>query len=281
MIIAINYSNEDYAKAKKINSFTAKLFGRVDKVISYGPSDIDKEFKNKYSEILSEKRGNGYWLWKPYFIYKTLCKMQEGEYLVYSDSGMFYIRKIDDLITKMAEAKQDIFLTETPLIEIQFTHPEVLKRLDGEKFKYCNQIQGAPLIVRKTDFTQKFIKDWLSLCQDKNLLIADNYDSTHENLFCSHREDQSILSILAKKYGINPFMDVSDYGRFPIQFLNTGYLFRLAKKESQYTINKTYFLLFRKVNPMIYLIKYIIKIILSKIGLTSNKLLNDWAKLSR
>ena len=264
MIIAINYSNEDYAQAKKLNSFTAKVFGRVNKVISYGPSDIDKEFKDKYSEILSAKRGNGYWLWKPYFINKTLSKMREGEYLIYSDSGMCYIRKIDDLILKMNEAKQDIFLTEIPLFEIQFTHPEVLKKLDGEKFKYTNQIQGPLMIVKKTEFSQKFINDWLFSCQDKNLLIANNYGNINDSLFISHREDQSILSVLAKKNGIEPFTDISDYGRFPLQYMQSGFLFRLKQKEIRYKLSKTYFLLFRKENPLIYLFKYFIKIILLK-----------------
>lgn len=267
MIIAINYSNEDYAQAKKLNSFTAKVFGRVNKVISYGPSDIDKEFKDKYFEILSAKRGNGYWLWKPYFIKKTLSKMREGEYLIYSDSGMCYIRKINDLILKMNEAKQDIFLTEIPLFEIQFTHPEVLKRLDGDKFKFTNQIQANILIIKKTEFSVKFINDWLSLCQDKNFLVANNYKNINENLFISHREDQSILSLLAKKNGIKPFTDISDYGRFPLQYMQSGFLFRLKQKEIEYSFSKTYFLLFRKQNPIIYSIKYFVKYMFSKIKL--------------
>tara|TARA_X000000368_G_C23031108_1_gene712604 strand:+ start:204 stop:1010 length:807 start_codon:yes stop_codon:yes gene_type:complete len=266
MIVAINYSNDAYLKSRKLNSFTAKFFGRVNKVISYGPNDIDKEFKDKYSETLSAKRGNGYWLWKPYFIKKTLSTINEGDYLIYSDSGMCYIRKIDDLILKMNKAKQDIFLTELPLLEIQFTHPEVLKRLNGDKFKFTNQIQANVLIFKKTEFSIKFINDWLSLCQDKNFLIANNYKNINENLFISHREDQSILSLLAKKNGIRPFMDVSDYGRFPFQYFNTGYLFRLKQKEIQYSFSKTYFLLFRKQNPIIYSIKYFVKYMFSKIN---------------
>jgi len=277
MIVAINYSNEAFKKAKKLNSFTAKIFGRVDKVISYGPNDIDKDFRNRNSEILSLSRGNGYWLWKPYFIKTTLDKMNDGEFLIYTDAGMCYLRKTEELICKMESAQQDIFLTETPLIEVQFTHPEVIKKLDAETFKYTNQIQGGLLIVKKTEFTRKFIDDWLILCQDKELLVADNFENISNDLFISHREDQSILSILAKKYGIKPFMDVSDYGRFPIQCLNINYLFRLQRYDSQHTFNKSYFLLFRKSNPLIYLIKYVIKRGLSKIGFANNKLINNWA----
>ncbi len=280
MIIAINYSNESFAKAKRLNSITARTFGHVDKVISYGPNDIDKDFRNSNSEILTIERGNGCWLWKPYFIKFTLDKMNEGEYLIYSDAGMCYIRKVEELIYRMNLTKQDIFLTEIPLIEVQFTHPEVLIKLDAENYKYTNQIQGTPLIIKKTKFTQRFIDDWLNMCQDKDLLVAGNYENNKENLFISHREDQSILSILAKKNGIKPFMDITDYGRFPIQYLNNSYLFRIVKKDHFYNFNKTYFLLYRKANPILYFTKYLLKRILSKAGFINNKLLNDWAKLS-
>ncbi len=267
MIIAINYANEKYSRARKLNSITAKFFGRVDKVISYFPNDLDEEFKREHSEILSIERGNGCWLWKPYFIKKTLEEMQEGDFLIYTDSGMCYIKGVDALIQKMKETNQDIFLTDIPLLEVQYTHPEVLRKLNGQEFKFSNQIQGAPLIVRKTASAERFINDWLILCQDRSLLIADSYGSIDENLFIAHREDQSILSILAKKNGIKPFTEVSDYGLFPLQYLESGRIFRLQYKESQYTIKNTYFLLFRKEHPFLYMIKFLIKIALKEIGL--------------
>jgi hypothetical protein len=280
MIIAINYSNEVFAKARKINSISAKIFGRVDKVISYGPNDIDVEFRNKYFDILSLKRGNGYWLWKPYFIKVTLDRMNEGDYLVYSDSGMCYVRNIDDLIKKMNQTNQDVFLTDIPLLEVQFTHPNVINRLNAEIFNFTNQIQGAPIILKKSKFSCNFIDEWLTLCQDKSLLIVDeSVSSTDEILFISHREDQSLLSICAKKNGIKPFVDVSDYGRFPIQYLSNDILFRKQTKEHQYTIRKTYFLLYRRSNVTLYFIKYIIKRLFSKMGLINSKLFSVWAEL--
>jgi hypothetical protein len=280
MIVAINYSNETFKKARKINTLTAKFLGGVDKIISYGPEDMDEKFREDNSKILTFKRGDGCWLWKPYFIKTTLDKMNYGEYLIYTDSGMCYLNKVDQLILKMNITKQDVFVTETPLLEVQFTSPTVLQKLDAEEYRFGNQVQAGILILKKTEYTQRFINDWLLLCLDEDLLLADYNKDIDEKLFIAHREDQSLLSILVKKYGIRPFMDCTDYGRFPIQYLNTDYLFRLPQYDRKYTFNKSYFLLFRKSNPASYAIKFSLKIIMAKLGLSSYKLLNNFAKLN-
>ena len=72
MIVAINYADLKFKKAQKFNKATAIHKGKVDEVVSYSPQDIDTLFHDKNSSILKQKRGNGYWLWKPYFIERTL-----------------------------------------------------------------------------------------------------------------------------------------------------------------------------------------------------------------
>ena len=52
MIIAINYANEGFQKAQKLNLETALQWG-ADKVIGYTPADMDEAFKEKNKEILS------------------------------------------------------------------------------------------------------------------------------------------------------------------------------------------------------------------------------------
>ena len=71
-IVAISYSNEIYQTQLQYNKKSAFENGKVDEYYEYGPNDIDKNFREKNKDILSRKRGNGYWLWKPYIILKTL-----------------------------------------------------------------------------------------------------------------------------------------------------------------------------------------------------------------
>ena len=56
-VVAISYSDNNYSMSKKINLITAKIIGRADYIIAYGPEDIDSDFRNKNNDILSRQRG--------------------------------------------------------------------------------------------------------------------------------------------------------------------------------------------------------------------------------
>ena len=47
MNILINYADKNYKQAQCLNSWTGKILGKFDKVLSFGPDDIDIEFRNK------------------------------------------------------------------------------------------------------------------------------------------------------------------------------------------------------------------------------------------
>ena len=91
-ITVINYANHKYTRGQRKNSRTALSVAGAKEVISFGPPDIDKEFRAMNDHILKQSRGNGYWLWKPYFIFKTLNELEENALLFYSDSGAFFYR---------------------------------------------------------------------------------------------------------------------------------------------------------------------------------------------
>ena len=48
---------------------SAIKYGNFDTTHIYKLTDIDKFFKYKNQDILSQCKGAGYWIWKPYFIY--------------------------------------------------------------------------------------------------------------------------------------------------------------------------------------------------------------------
>ena len=94
-VIAITYANKIFKKHTKLNKKSALIVGNVDEHFTFCPNDIDPEFKEKNKEILSKNRGDGYWLWKPYFIYKAFKeKLKEGDYIIYTDAGILYMDSI-------------------------------------------------------------------------------------------------------------------------------------------------------------------------------------------
>ena len=216
MLYVINYANKKYRRAQILNSKTAKKVGKADVVIEYSEKDIDNDFYEKNKKILSYSKGNGYWLWKSYIVNKTLAKLEYGDYLMYCDSGAYFINDIHYLINSMEEYKHDIMCFKISTIEKEWTKRDAFIILDCDSKKYTdtNQNAGTFLVVKKTKNSEKVLKEWLEYAQDermitdmKNQLGKDNYDGFRE-----HRHDQSILSLLYKKNSYQSFRDPSQYG---------------------------------------------------------------------
>ena len=168
---------------------------------AYSPESLDDNFRKSHSEILSIKRGNGLWLWKPYVILDALEHVSEGDYVFYCDSGAFFFSNVMPLIDSMGES--DIWVSDIPYIEEQWTKPEVFTRLEitDPAIKSSQQIQGSFVIARKSEMSCEFIREWLRLCTQPELIKPLELGEYHGECI-EHREDQSLLSVLCKIRGI-------------------------------------------------------------------------------
>ena len=211
--ILLNFADEKFRKAQKWNSFTGKLIGSFDSVIECSPEDIDEQFRQENEHILAVKRGAGAWLWKPYFILRYLKTLDENDILFYSDAGAVFCRNTSHLIESMKE--QDIWVSDIPLVEAQWTKPSVFTAMDADSkdIKETAQIQAPFIIVRKTQFAITFLEQWLNYCCNSDLLLPDQQPDT--SVCIAHREDQSILSVLCKKWGIQPHQDPTQFSKMP------------------------------------------------------------------
>lgn len=226
-VVLINFANERFQAVQELCTKTGRYVGHFSKVISYSPADIDPVFRDKYQEVLSVKRGAGLWLWKPYFIDKTLNQIEDGDYLFYCDSGAFFTRSVRNIIRSM---DSDIWVTELPLIEEQWTKPLCFEKmgLESPVYKESNQIQASFLCIRKSDYSMGFVREWLELCCNESLLFPEEGEDQRSSKprFIAHREDQSLLSLLCKKEGLLPHKDPSQFGRYPEGYRQPKYLFR-------------------------------------------------------
>ena len=240
--IAINYSDKKFAKSQRYNTKTAYKRGKFDKVIEYSPDNIDKEFKKKYNNILTKKRGGGYWLWKPYIIYKTMKDLTYGDYLFYCDSGVYYINSIDYLIKCLEINEQDIMIFDLPLIEKQWTKMDAFLIMNclGAEYTDKNQRLASFFLMKKTDLTMKFLEDYLYYCCN-DAIISDNENicgKDNDKYFIDHRHDQSILSLLSNKYKLKAFRDPSQFGENPQLYVEGANAILKNKK-----VNSNYYVL--------------------------------------
>ncbi len=231
--VLINYANERFESVRKVNTWTGKRIAGFDKVIEYAPEDIEPCFYQENRETLSMKRGNGLWLWKPYFIKKALLEeADDGDYLFYCDSGAFFVRNINPLIEEM---QGDLWVSNLPLIEKQWTKKSALDVLcqNAPEIADTNQIQASFLLIRKSEASVKFVDEWLKLCCNRKLLMPPGAEEEAGECI-GHREDQSLLSILCKLEGILPQRDPSQFGRFPEGYRGEGYIYSVPDHENRY-----------------------------------------------
>ena len=218
MKVLINYADDrtfDFSLKQRLNSKTGEVLGNFDKVVSYSPKDIDSKFYEKNRHILNQEKGAGYWLWKPYFIRKTLLSLNDGDYLSYADSSTYFIREIDFLVKLMETREIDIACGMLDYPEKKYTKRDafVLMNLDRPEYADSAQITATFHIWKKSEKSLKIVEEWMEYCQDERVLtdIPNQCGLANYGKFKNHRHDQSIFSLLIKKYRIEPISSLVLY----------------------------------------------------------------------
>ena len=144
---------------------------------------------------------------------KTLELLDDGDYLIYTDSGLIYVDKIEKLIRQLERDKQDVFLSYgiAPCKDWCKRDAFVLMECDCKEAQEAIMVSGGYVLVKKSDESIEFINEWLKSVTDYRIVTdfpnqcgLKNYSGFREN-----RHDQTVLSLLAWKYKVKPYKAVS------------------------------------------------------------------------
>ncbi len=226
-VVLISYADKKFKKNQKRLNKSANKHG-LKNIISYSREDLVRtKFYTKYNGILDQSRGAGYWLWKPFFIYKTLNELDEGDFLIYSDSGAVFVNSPVPLL-KIA-SKEKILLFGNGEMNIKWNKKDCLiaMRCNSGAGFYSPQVSAGFQIYVNNESTRKFVKEWLSYCCIPGLIDDTTTSPTgYEEYaaFKAHRHDQSILTNLAIKYDLPLYRDPSQGGNHlkPKEFRKRG-----------------------------------------------------------
>ena len=205
-------------------------------------SDLDfstTSFYKEHEAIASQPRGAGYWIWKPYYILQHLKKLEEGEVLVYCDAGVRITEPLDKLV--------DVFKEKLTKTGVMLFHnyqgvtymPESMEKTDFNKTTECRknkywakrdvfilmglneerywnsmQVEGCFAVFSKTDFSLKFVEEWLHWSCNEQVLtdLPNNCGKPNFPNFIMHIHDQAILALLAEKHNLELFRCASQFG---------------------------------------------------------------------
>ena len=207
----INYSSNGFRGSQLEGLAAAECFGFKTK--GYTEKDIDADFFEKNKSILETKRGAGCWLWKPYIILDMLNTINDGDYLVYMDSGAKFIKNPSVFLT---------MINHKGILCTRMIHPQgrwskgdcfyLINKNNHDDFRFDLQIQGTYLFIKKCEFSVNFVKEWLKFCETDGL-ISEEKNLYKENFpeFIEHRHDQSILSLMVYNHDIMYIPQIDQY----------------------------------------------------------------------
>ena len=209
ILITFGGGGQNYIEAGNRLINQAKDSKLFDKVILYTDEHLKKDtvFWDRHSEFIkNNKKGYGYWLWKPYLIKKTMSELKEGDILMYLDAGCEIggkkLQNISDYFKYVK--KEKIIGTYTQQIEKYWCKMDLLKHLDMDKNETINtgQRQAGVVLYYICPDIINFINLWYNTSCNYHMIDDSPSILPNSKGFREHRHDQSIFSLLTKKYKI-------------------------------------------------------------------------------
>jgi hypothetical protein len=154
---------------------------------------------------LTNRKGFGYWIWKPAVIARMLRETDEGDVIVYADAGTEISTAGQERFreyVQMADTSGGLFFSLGGLSTACWTKAEVVNHLKVTAEELLlDQILAGLFLIRNGAEGRQFIADWQALCRtDSYRLLGDRLDPAIQRPeFVEHRHDQALLSILARR----------------------------------------------------------------------------------
>lgn len=206
--VLITYGDKKFEMSKNRFIQNAHAINIFDEIIAYSDKDLSEELKQ--SEIINEKRGGGLWSWKPDVILTTLNKMEDGDILVYCDSGCtVYPCNEWNHIWKSLE-NHDIIAQRIYQRTDKWTRKSIIEyfaQTNSKNWTKCYQHMATAIILKATPFTRAFVSEWKDMMISHPEMVKDvtiEEKINEAECFIENRHDQAFYSALTYKYLNNP-----------------------------------------------------------------------------
>lgn len=207
-------------KAKEVRERISCYF---DDFFMYNKRDLkkiegSKNFCNSFEEQLQENPNAhkiGYFDFKSFLIKDTLSKIPENSILIYHDGNFeknpqYFESDWPNMkqicLNLLSENNSDIFvqIERAEALVKHYVKSFVIDKIfpdptENDIVRNSNLLNAARIIMRNTEFTRRFIDEYLSLCTDKSLLSkSPNHNPDPD--FKWSCGDQDVLNCLIYRY---------------------------------------------------------------------------------
>ena len=206
----ITYGNDRFKNSKKRLYNEANATGWFDTITSYGPEDLDNDFKEQFKHILEKPRIAGYGIWRPYIIKQKLNEINDNDILIYLDAGCSINangkNRFNQYIDMLNNSNEGIISFQMrSLLEKIWTTKEIFQYFNVDingKIANSGQILDGILIMKKNKNVVNITNIWYNVIYNNPLLFTDYYNyKNQKSYFKDNRHEQSIFSVIRKIHG--------------------------------------------------------------------------------
>ena len=228
-IILLAFATKDLQRSVNRLQKQAEESLYYDKIKILGPKDFDETLKRHINDLLkkNKKRGYGYWYWKPYLIKEMMNNLNDNDIIHYVDVGCHIIKNknhkfnqyLNFLIDQdnwilpfqyyFYESKKNNGITFPERQEYKFTKADLINFFNfigSTEITDTPQFWAGNLFVKKNKVSKEFLSEWIDIMHKNTNLIDDSISKINNHVdFIENRHDQSVFSLLCKKYKLKSF----------------------------------------------------------------------------
>jgi len=188
-------------------------FNEVKSITAISEKDIFQfcpEISQHKNFLFSNRRGFGYWLWKMFLVKELMNHIPEGEMTFYIDMGCAYNvnenakKRFSDYVNYAYE--HDALFLHNQYKEKSWTKMDTYVRIFPNDKSHLEtfQITGGFQFLKNTPQNKNIINEIIELMIENNYHNITDAPSIikNDNTFVEHRHDQSVKSLIVKKYNL-------------------------------------------------------------------------------
>lgn len=207
----VSFADGHFARRKQSFRNLAYESGFFDSVSVYDFDSLPETFRTAHGEYMkSNRRGFGFWIWKPIVILEALLGAENCDCVVYLDAGFTInpngLERFQEYLDIARESRYKMLSFQNTHTEAHWTKQDCAQRLGVEsssRHMKTSQLGSGFLILQNTKSNLDLLREWSSVATERNYHYSNDApsDLVNHSKFQEHRHDQSISSLLRKLRG--------------------------------------------------------------------------------
>lgn len=205
-VVYVAFGTPDFATLLQRSKAAAERFGITDIRIYTPEHPVLNLAASENPGTMALPRGFGCWLWKPYILLDAMEHSPAGSVIIYADADMRLIADPAPLIARATSRNIVLFDNRPGRLQRYWTKRDCFVLMDADRSKHWERLQlmAGLQVYRASSVARNFLEEAKAAICDPRILTDRANVCGRPNLegFIEHRHDQSVLTVLAVKHGI-------------------------------------------------------------------------------